>query len=165
LAFALTSACGKKEDDKPKEPVATTDPAAAEPAAEPAPEPKKEEPKLTKKKLGELTTFDYMDILKAKGWTDAASGGMAMGAWKSSTITAKQGDKEAKLTIVEPSGAKEDPKASIKAQSPKEQLAKLQAAGAAELLGDDVLLAVTIEGDTEGAKALLAHVKEWIIVE
>lgn len=172
LAFALTSGCGKKDDDKANE-TPKTEPGAAKPAVENQPESKPPEPeapaaeatKLTKKKLSELDTFAWMDILKAAGWTDAVSGGMTMGAWSQSTITAQRGDKTAKVTIVEPSGKKGDPKASIKAQSPKEQLKGLQEKGAAELLKDDFLLAVTIDGDPEGANKLLAHIKQWIIVE
>jgi hypothetical protein len=155
------NACDKKEE-KP----ADTKPAvtkAAEPKAESKPAPKA--PKLTKKKLSELGTFDYMDILKAAEWTNPVSGGMAMGAWDSKTITAKKGDKKAMVTIVKPSGQKEDPKASIKARSPKDLLKEHQEKGVAELLKEDYLLAVTIEGDPEGAKKLLAHIKEWIIVE
>ena len=161
ISALLFTACDKKED-KPADtkPVVTK---AIKPKAEIKKAP--EAPKLTKKKLSEVGTFDYMDILKAAQWTDAVSGGVGMGAWDSKTITAKKGDQKAKVTIVMPSGQKEDPKASIKTQSPKDQVKKYQEKGAAELLREDYLLAVTIEGDPEEAKKLLAHIKEWIILE
>ena len=175
LAFAVGASCGKKDEDKSQGPskVKPTEPAPRpEPVARPAePEPvakaptEPAEPALTKKKLSDMSGFDWMDILKAAGWTDASSGGMTMGPWKSSTIKAKKGDKTCEVTLVQPSGEEADPKATITAQSPKEQLEDRKQKGAAELLRDDVLLAVAIEGDPEGAKELLAEIKEWVIVE
>ena len=171
LAFAVTLACCEKSEKKTDPPAATPDPAKSTGGSEPAKkieEPADTEasaPKLTRKKFGELNTFDYMDILKAAGWTNATSSAMSMGAWEQTTIKAKQGDKEAVITLVAPTGAKDDPNSSVTVQTPKQQLKGLQAKGAAELLKDDLLLAVTIEGDPEGAKKLLAHIKEWIIVE
>ncbi len=166
LSFVLASACGKK-DEKNSEVAEPPTTESVKPAkvAEVIPTPKPEAPALEKKKLEEATAFDYMDILKAKGWTDASSGGMTMGPWKTSTIKAQQGDQKVELTIVMPSGKELDPKSTITATPPKDLLEKYQTAGAAELVREDALIAVTIEGDVEGAKNLLTHVREWIIVE
>ena len=161
ISALFLDACDQKElkpsDMKP----VVTKPVVPKAESKPAPEA----PKPTKKKLSELTTSDYLDILEAADWSNPASARASMGAWSTNTITAKKGDQKASVTIIEPSGKKEDPKASLKPRSPKELVKEFQAKGAAELLRQDFLLAVTIQGDPQGAKKLLAQIKAWIIVE
>ncbi len=166
VVLCSIAACGDDGDrthspqDDPVPPVVEVTPTPVKREVPPPPKPT-----LQKKPLAELDTFAWMDILEDAGWTDASGGGMAMGAWNQTNITAKKDGVEAKLTIISPTGKPDDPKSSVKVQPPADQLPGLKQVGAAELLRDDFLVAVMIEGNPEAAAELLAHIKRWVVVE
>ncbi len=165
FVLVLASACSSKEDSDTKSSETTAK--VQEPAELPAktPAPKEVEPELTKKKFSEVTDFDLMDILSAKGYKGATVGTLSMAEWTTTTIRSKKGEVPAVVTIVKPSGQEATGEASIKAQSPQKQLETFQALGAAELVKENILIAVSIEGKPDESKELLAFIKNWIIFD
>ena len=89
------------------------------------------------------------------GWKFVGSGGMSMGAWKTTTTKVEKGKLKAEISVVRPSGKGDEP-GSMKMSSPKDQEAAFKAKGATFLDADaGVLLAVEIEGDKGEAQKLL----------
>jgi hypothetical protein len=150
-ALLFAGAC-KKEEDKAPTPAPAPAPVPAPVEAKPQPiEVKAPEPAApaAPRDFAKLGAFDLMDAIKAAGWTSGGSGGMGMGAWNTTSITAEKDGAKAKITYVNPTGQPDDPKASIKGIPPKEQAPKMEKEGAAVLLKGDALLAVQIEGKTK----------------
>jgi hypothetical protein len=143
LSLVLAAACQK---DEPAAPTPTPTPT---PAPAPAPAPAKAVP------LAEAGPFDVADAIKPAGWKFEKSGGMGMGSLKTTTITATREGTTATITLVQPTGKEDDPKASVRPTPVADQLAGFQEKGAAFSDGTS-LIAVEIPGDPAAAAALLA---------
>jgi hypothetical protein len=129
-------------------------PSATATAAEAA-APEKSKAKLNDKSLSEVEMADIHDALKKLGHKPGGGSGMAMGA--NQTITAKGTSKDNKpisVTVIRPTGKPDE--GGMKMATAKSQEADFAKKGATYLdEAANVLVAVEIEGDAEGAKKLL----------
>jgi hypothetical protein len=155
FALALV-ACGKGDSSGATTSAATTTAAPGKSAAAtPAKPAAKATTKVNGKSMSDATDRDVEAALKKAGWESTGSSGMTIGAVATTTLKAKKGAKNAKIVFIHPSGKADDPSSSMHAQSAQSAEATYAAQGATKL-DSDALLAVVIEGDQDGAKALLA---------